>query len=138
MVCKSKANHHQILLLSKAEFEKIVWLKQHKEFRLDGRLYDVESIEMKNNEVAIHVEEDTQELKLILEFITQFTSETENKNNSSPIKILLQHFMQEFTFNATFEIPLTILSSVIFFEKEFSYVSFILNGQSPPPDLLLC
>lgn len=135
MVCKSQTHHHhQILSLSKVEFEKIVWLDDEKEMRFNGKLYDVSRIETSNTDVKLFVEEDSMETKLVDDFVAMFTSQNDKPSNSSPIKNLLQHFMQEFTFNTPSTISPASLSLISFTEEEFLFSSFITIGQSPPPD----
>lgn len=134
MVCKLQAKHHQILSLSKAEFEKIVWLDDEKEMRFNGKLYDVSRIETSNNTVKLFVEEDEMETKLVDDFVSMFSSQADKTTNSSPIKILLQHFMQEFTCTTSITIFHPSFSFVALIEKNFLFNSFITIGQSPPPD----
>lgn len=136
MVCKLKANHHQVLLLSKTEFEKIVWLDDENEMRFNGKLYDVSRIETSNNTVKLFVEEDSMETKLVDDFVALFTSQNDNPTNSSPIKILLQHFMQEFTCNSSTTIFHPSFSFVALMEKNSLFISFVTIGQSPPPDFI--
>lgn len=137
MVYKSPAKHYQILLLSKTEFEKIVWLDDEKEMRFNGKLYDVSKIETLNTTIKLFVEEDSMETKLVDDFVAMFTTQADKTTNSSPIKILMQHFMQEFTFNTPTTISPASLSMISFTQEEFDFSSFISIGQSPPPDKFL-
>jgi len=137
MVYKSPAKHYQILLLSKTEFEKIVWLDDEKEMRFNGKLYDVSKIETSNTTIKLFVEEDSIETKLVDDFVAMFTTQADKTTNSSPIKILMQHFMQEFTCNTTTTIFHPSFSFVTLMEKNSLFNSFITIGQSPPPDKFL-
>lgn len=129
------ANHHlEILSFSKNDFEKIIWLKEGKEFRLNGKLYDVSRIETSNSTVKLFVEEDSMETKLVDNFVALFTSQNDKPINSSPIKIPLQHFMQEFTCNTLTIILHPSFYFVSLMEKKSSFSSITPIGQSPPPD----
>lgn len=134
MVCKSQTNHHHILTLSKTAFEKIVWLDDEKEMRLNGKLYDVSKIETSNDIVKLFVEEDEMETKLVDDFVSMFSSRADKTPHSSPFKILLQHFMQEFTCTTSTTIFYSSFSFVAFMKKNSLFNSFITIGQSPPPD----
>lgn len=123
-----------VLSLSKIDFDKIVWSSKNKEMRFNGQLYDVSKIEISNTGVNLYVEEDTVETKLVDDFIAVFASQTDKATGSSPIKILLQHVMQEFTFNAAATLFHPSLSFVSMTEKASSFSSFVSIGQSPPPD----
>ncbi len=136
MVCKSKTKHHQVLSLSKTEFEKIVWLDDEKEMRFNGKLYDVSKIETANNTVKLFVEEDSMETQLVDDFVALFTSQNNQPINSSPVKNLLQHFMQEFTCHASTTIFHPYFSFVALMERDSLFNSFVTIGQSPPPDFI--
>ncbi len=124
----------QTLSLSKAEYAKLVWLHNKKEMRFNGKLYDVTSIEITATSVNLLVEEDNYETILIDKFISAFHLSSDKTANSSPVKIRLQHFMQEFiaTSSASSYSPSLSISS--FLTKECAPTSFVSIGQSPPPD----
>jgi hypothetical protein len=130
-----KEAKHPFLILSKQEFENINWITDGEEFRLHGNLYDVSSIEFVKDQVKLFVEEDLMETNLVAEFISIFNTQTENNQSNFPVKLLLEHFLQEFTMQEVafnFQLPST---STTVYEKEFSFSSFIAHQQSPPPDL---
>lgn len=131
-----KEAKHPVLVLSKQEFEHINWLTEGEEFRLNGKLYDVSKIQFVKDQVKLFVEEDLLETNLIADFISIFNRQTEKEQTNSPIKFLLEHFLQEFTVQKvafSFQLP---CSSITLYEKEFLFSSFIAYQQSPPPDLV--
>ena len=121
---------------SKNDFANIIWLRDKKEFRFNGKLYDVSRIEILKDEVKLFVIDDLAETKLIDEFVSLFHQQNEKNKTNSPLQFLLEHFLQEFTTGQITVLYHPAVSFTSFFEKDFHFSSFILNQQSPPPDLV--
>ena len=136
LVKDKKQTAHQVVTLCKHDFENIKWITEGKEFRLKGKLYDVSKIEFLNGVVKLFVEEDSLETNLVEDFISIINSQTEKEQNNSPLKLLLEHFLKEFTVEKTSFIFHSTVSFISVVEKDFLFTSFISNQQSPPPDLV--
>ena len=128
-------NSSYCITLSQHDFENIVWAREGKEFRLNKKLYDVASIEFANGAVKIFVEEDAAESELVEKFIALFSTSKQNDQTNSPLQILLDHFLKEFTTTSVAVLYHPTFTSNFLFQKEIHFSSFISNRQSPPPDL---
>src|SRR6185295_15921034 len=88
-----------VLSMSKEEYEHIVWIEDKKEFRMNGRLFDVDEIEVAENHVNLYVEEDVKETDVVNEFTSTVSQQQKNESNRAPLKALLEHFLKEFTWS---------------------------------------
>lgn len=134
LVKQERSQNVQFISFSKYDFDKIVWEQQGKEIRFKGRLYDVTGIEISPNEIKLYVEEDARETDLISDFVSVISSQTEKDQTNSPAKLLLEHFLKEFTVGQTSYIYDPVVSFILFINKDFHFTSFISDQQFPPPD----
>lgn len=126
--------HLQLLTFTKLEYDNIVWLETGKEFRLNGKMYDVERIETHKGIIRLFVAEDAKEMRLLNGFINLFASQSNNATNSSPVKNLLAHFMQDFILTPSGLPFYCVVISKPFTLQAIPPASYIPIGQSPPPD----
>jgi hypothetical protein len=133
-VMANEASHPSITL-SKYNFERVSWIREGKEFRHEGKLYDVSKIEFVDGQVKIFVEEDSLETNLINDFIAVLDVQTEKGQNNSPVKLLLEHFLKEFVIEKSGFVFEPTVSCLSLAEPGSVFNSFIPNTQAPPPDL---
>ena len=125
----------QAITFSKTDFDKIDWTIKGKEFRKNGKLNDVAKIEVLANTIKVYVLEDSQENDLVADFTSTVQQQSEKDQGNSPLKVLLQQFLNEFTphQNVLSLYPPQQSLSTISQSTESCLLSFITELQSPPP-----
>ena len=124
----------KLISFSKAGFQQIVWKETGKEFLFNGKMYDVAFIETLGNNVKIYVLDDDEETSLISGFVTVASQHSDNDGTNSPIKNLLQHFLQEFTtVSGGFYLFNSPLRQIMFSQNDSCLASYTAELQSPPP-----
>ena len=138
-VSMASGNHSEVLTFSKAEFNQLVFGDNNKELRLNGRLYDVVSIESNGGKISVAVEYDSKETELVETFGNLLSEQQEKDQNSSPLKIIIRHFQQDYivlyerihTFN---NLPVVKLCGV---NNTYPSSSFVADNLTPPPQFFL-
>jgi hypothetical protein len=97
---KDNKGHQKVLSLTLKDYAELNWTQRGREFRMNDRLYDVAKIETSGKYVRVYVEDDEQETQLVSNFISTVQQQSE-KNTSSPLKTLLEHFLKDFTASDT-------------------------------------
>ena len=101
LVKNKKQTALPVVTLSRHDFENIKWIVEGKEFRFKGKLFDISKIEFSNGIVKLFAEEDSLETNLVEDFISIISSQKEKEQSNSPLKVLLEHFVKEFTVERT-------------------------------------
>lgn len=121
-----------VMTMSREEYDKLVWVKENREFRLNGRMFDVEEVQIADDQVILYVEEDHKETRLNDDFASAMS---DKDSSSGPLRNLFQYFLKEFT--QTTDSVATILPRQLPLygnRGPVLYVSYIRNCPSPPPD----
>ncbi len=96
-------NHSQCLTLSHKAFSDLKWEEKNKEFRLNGKMYDVSKVVKKGNEVLIYCLFDKDETSLRNKLANLFNNHPGNK---SPFRLWIQILAQNYLSPAEFTLPL--------------------------------
>jgi hypothetical protein len=109
----------------------IDWVKQGKEFRKDGSMYDIVHLDFKDGEWFYQCVDDSQEAKLFVE-LDQLVKNRMNGNSSDDyMKNLIKDFVKVY-----FETEKTVFLSLSKKEKtefHFTFPHFLFDILSPPP-----
>ncbi|MDB5281264.1 MAG: hypothetical protein JWO06_339 [Bacteroidota bacterium] len=127
------ADNLKILSFTADQFKQLRWTEENKEVNVNGVMYDVARVEMVGNSVNLYVEGDATETDLIAGFINN-VQQPERDQANSPAKLLLEHFLKEFTTVGylSFYSPSTEMTRVIPGVPVFTS-ALIDRLQSPPP-----
>ena len=139
IITKISAEHQETFSFDKAEFAKILFNDNGKEFRYNGRLYDVVSINKSGGEVKITVEYDASETALIEVFGSLFSQQQDKDQSSSPVKTIISHFQQDYIVNRL-NIPVlnnSILTDYSSVNQSYPPSSFVADKLAPPPQFFL-
>ncbi len=125
------------LIISKKDISAVEWLKQGKEFRYKGDMYDIVSSEETNEKITFRCIKDDKEKHLaeVLEghIDSHVASDQPGQNKSS--KNLTNHLIK-FYFSPTIPVMHSVnCSSIIYTYKELSYSDTFLKITSPPPEI---
>jgi len=131
--------HSETLNFDQAEFAKLVFTDNGKEFNYSGRLYDVVGIKHEGNRIAVMVEYDANETSLVETFGSLFSQQQDKDQSSSPVKIILSHFQQDYIVSHSGIAAINISSIKGFTTVSQSYPtsSFVADQLAPPPKFLL-
>lgn len=121
------------LHLSEKEFEFLDWTEKGREFKLDGKMYDVSSIKKTNAGYTIickHDEVDSWLSKVIPSSKQKEKSRSPSKKRR-PARSVDKYFPSELSFTKT---ALQIASTIRGFEKKLAIPKVYSEVESPPPD----
>ena len=135
----SSANHHEVLTFSKTEFAELAFNDNGNEFRLNGRLYDVVSIENAGATVSVIVEYDSKETALMDAFGGILSQQQDKDQNSSPLKTVISHFQQDYVpTQRAFNAPCNVHGAAFYLDNHVQLPSpFAANKLTPPPQFFL-
>lgn len=121
----------------KQEFEKLPFGNNGKEIQINGSLYDVVKIASSGNTVKVFVEADTGETDLVETFGSVFSQQQEKGATSSPVKIIISHFQQDYVLNNQDALmsDSNAVISYLFLNKFFLPQSFVADKFVPPPQV---
>lgn len=128
----------QLMVLSRSEFEDLDWARTGKEFLLNGRLFDVVSIEPTTNGIKIYVESDLRETSLLTEYISLYKEQSGKEPFNAAAKNILQHFFQDFAPEINCLNSFHCWIAFHFNRSNLSFISSFSEGiLSPPPQVIL-
>ena len=131
--------HRQTLKFDNKDFSKLLFNDDGKELALDGKLYDVVSIEHVGNLVKIIVEYDSTETNLVGIFDSVFSGQQNNSRNSSPVKNIISHFQQNYVVSHQVFKVASINNAAIhqLVNPSHPLSCFVAFKLAPPPKLFL-
>jgi hypothetical protein len=133
-ISKGKSESLEVFSFSRQEFNAISWLVEGREFEMNGKRYDVVKTEISTNSVELYVENDVRENTLVNDFVSLINTQSEKDQTNSPLKIMLEHFLKEFTQQSKFVMTEPVMNSLRFGQLPGQYLlSWIDELQSPPP-----
>jgi hypothetical protein len=135
----SSTEHSETLTFDKADFAKLLFNDNGKEFRYNGRLYDVVNIKNSGNQVTVVVEYDANETALLETFGSLFSQQQDRDQSSSPVKTMLGHFQQDYIVNHLVILTLnnSLLTGYSPVNQSYPPASFVADALAPPPKFLL-
>lgn len=118
-------------VFTESEFQHIEWERENKEFRFQGKLYDIVRNESFNGKHVFYCFDDKKEAK-IKQQITDYQQQHTKNNFIAFYNLLLQSYIppQNFTFQL---LNNHFIQSRNCFEFTSFYLSTFLEKQSPPP-----
>ena len=135
----SASSHYEVLTFNNAEFAQLSFNDNGNEFRLNGRLYDVVSIEKSGGTVAVTVEYDSKETALMDAFGGILSQQQDKDQSSSPLKTVISHFQQDYVATQSLSFVHVNASGIGYYESNQSKLAtaFEANKLTPPPQLFL-
>lgn len=127
-----KEKTHSLYVVSRSDYNKIVWLRKGREFRLGEKLYDVEFCSFEGDKLVMYIEEDSKETKLVDDYI--LSVKKDKRDTNSPLENLYKAISKDFlipTAELKFPVP---FDSFRFIPTQLNLTGIVLNLQSPPPD----
>ena len=97
-----KDSNPQCLSFSHEAFANLKWEEKNKEFRLQGKMYDVSSIKIEDDKVLVYCMFDKSESSLRHKLSNLFTDKPGNKN---PLRLWVQILTQNYVNPAESSIP---------------------------------
>jgi hypothetical protein len=131
--------HCETLSFDKAVFAKLLFNDNGKEFRYNGRLYDVVNIKSSGNLVKVMVEYDASETALVETFGSLFGQQQDKDQSSSPVKIIISHFQQDYII-CYFSLSSLNNSSITGYcrvNRSYPVSCFVADALAPPPKFFL-
>jgi hypothetical protein len=125
------ATEHSITL-NHAQFRRITWLREGKECRINGNLYDVAKIEFLAGGVKLYVEEDMVEAVLINGFIKTLLGQ-DKEQSKVPMKVLPQNLFTDFVVTESNFAFFNAEQAVRMFNVMERFSSRTPEEQTPPP-----
>jgi len=118
--------------------EKINWVKEGKEFRLNNEMFDIVRQEVVNGQEIFYCINDKEEEKLFanLDELVKRQMEDENSSAGNATRLLLQIFSQTYIAAEPFMLSVIAITSKVSFHYEYNLMSVILETDVPPPDLV--
>jgi len=134
-ITRTSNEHRQTLKFDNSEFSKLLFNDDGKEFTLDGKLYDVVSIEHAGNHVNVVVEYDSKETNLVEIFDSVFNGQQNNDQNSAPVKSIISHIQQDYVVSLQAFKLTSIGNDAVCHLLNASYPisSFVGDKLAPPP-----
>jgi len=131
--------HCETLNFDKAEFSELLFNDNGKEFTYNGRLYDVVSIKNSGSRVLVMVEFDANETALVETFGSLFSQQRDKDQSSSPVKIIISHFQQDYIVNHISAVSLnnSLLTGYCPVNQCYPPSSFVADKLAPPPQFFL-
>jgi len=138
-VSMASGSRSEVLTFSKAEFNQLAFSDNNKELRLNGRLYDIVSIEAAGNHVNITVEYDSKETELVETFGNLLSGQQEKDQSSSPLKTIISHFQQDYiaVYERTYPFENTSVVKLCVVNNAYPSSSFVADNLTPPPQFFL-
>jgi hypothetical protein len=135
----TSTNQREVISFTKTEFSQLYFNDDGKEFRLNGRLYDVVSIEKSGNKVNITVEYDSKETDLVEAFGGLFSQQQGKDQNSSPLKTVISHFQQDYItlYNRIYSFNKLSFIGRCMVNNSYPSSSFVADNLTPPPQFFL-
>jgi len=116
---------------TQAEYDGLNWLEKGKEFRLNGKMYDIASIQKTKNSVTVFCSYDTKETRVRQVFANLLSgSSTKGLPLRQLVKIIGQKYLQK-NFNLEFFRSPQLW---VFKPYTFSVITFSPDLPKPPPD----
>jgi hypothetical protein len=131
--------HCETLSFDKSEYAALLFNDNGKEFRYNGRLYDVVNIKNSGNRVIVMVEYDASETALVDAFGSFVSQQQDKDQSSSPVKNIISHFQQDYIVNHAAVITFNNSLPIGFNRINQSYPpsSFVADKLAPPPQFFL-
>lgn len=129
----------EVLSFEKDAYSKLLFTDNGKEFRFNGKLFDVVSIKNAGNNFEITVEYDSKETALIEGFRNMLGQQQDKDQNSSPIKNIISHFQQDCVVRTEHKYVLnnTVLMQYCMVNRCFPSLLFSADKPTPPPQFFL-
>ena len=136
---RGSTGHTETLTFDKAAFAQLSFNDNGKEFRYDGKLYDVVSIQHTGSHVNIIVEYDLKETALVDAFGAILGQQQDKDQSSSPLKTIISHFQQDYV--ASYDYFNTFVSTITtgynLINRSHPSSSFVADNLTPPPQFFL-
>lgn len=124
-------NNRQCLTFTKEAFANLKWEEKNKEFRLDGKMYDVSSVEINGDNILVYCVFDKDETTLRKKLAGLFT---DDPKNNSPLRLWVKMLSQNYFTTPEFSMPVLNRD---FMTIQYSYVfkvhTFENELADPPP-----
>ena len=135
----TSSNHRETLKFSKAEFSQLSFNDNGNEFRLNGRLYDVVSVEKSGGIVAVTVEYDSKETALMDAFGGILSQLQDKDQSSSPLKTVISHFQQDYVSTSKVLSSFDNIACIGYcnVNRSYPFSSFVADNLTPPPQFFL-
>ena len=131
--------HCETLSFDKEVFAKLLFNDNGKEFRYNGRLYDVVNIKKSGARVLVVVEYDAKETALVETFGSLFSQQEDKDQSSSPVKTMLSHFQQDYVVHylSFISVNNSSLKGYCTVNQSYPLSSFAADALAPPPKFFL-
>jgi hypothetical protein len=138
-ITASLSIHHEILTFSRSEFSQLSFNDNGKEFRLNGSLYDVVSIQNSGENVIVTVEFDSKETALVDSFGGMLIQQHDKDQSSSPLKTVISHFQQDYLSNQhTIQVDCNTSTLKYYESNRTQHIpTFEANNLTPPPQFFI-
>ncbi len=130
-------NDEQENLLSfrftQTEYNELNWLEKGKEFRMNGKMYDIASIQKTQNFITVFCAYDTQETRVRQVFANLLSGAS---SKSLPLRQLVKIIGQKYFSSALTGIfENTAIKKIKFKPYLYSLITGLIKPESPPPEL---
>jgi len=135
----NSTNFRQTLVFSRAAFSSLTFNDNGKELLLEGKLYDVVSINKTDGQTQVTVEYDAKETGLMAAFTDIIGQQQDRTQNSSPLKTIISHFQQDYVTSGAlgFGFYNACLHVFPISDNTNQATSFVANNLTPPPQFFL-
>ncbi|MBE0651711.1 MAG: hypothetical protein IH595_12840 [Bacteroidales bacterium] len=120
----------QCLIFSNEDFTNLKWEEKKKEFRLNGKMYDVSAIEIEGDQVMVYCVFDKKETNLRKKLADLFTDKPGNHN---PLRLWVKMLSQNYFTTPQYEMPVLHRSYILMQDYYFFKVHAFENEMADPP-----
>ncbi len=120
----------QCIVFSRENFASLKWEKKNKEFRLDGKMYDVSTVEIKGDEVLVYCVFDKEETNLREKLAGLFN---DKPGNHSPLRLWVKMLSQNYFTTPEFSMPVLHQGFVVIQNDYLFKVHSFENELADPP-----